>query len=307
MTNEIRETRSGGSLVPFVRNALYWTGTDWYDCPSDGVGINPVNSKAPFNTIYCKTYLEDRHNDAVLTLAGRRMSDVVNDIRRYGSRDYAFDYGNWGPNPALQTQLANSFFPAGSTMTYRGVVRKATPVAISTAATSRVRVAPADTSAAFDTWPFAATLAEMIAKYPGDLLGGPLNGATAIFVQGFDLPVAPAGFTTRVEIRVAFDANGNKARFWQNNRSATTGFTTNYVKLLDTTYSVETLGDAKVLKFAALPDGFERDFAFARMYAEKNGGVWYAYKDPVGADPVYSIRLNGTAFDALRAALGIPR
>ncbi|HMC15351.1 MAG TPA: hypothetical protein VKI18_06965, partial [Albitalea sp.] len=306
IANEVRRIKSGGNAVAFARNALYWTGTEWYDCPSDGVGINIVDSKAPFDSTYCKSYLDERVSEVTLTLAGRRMSDVVNDIRRYGSKDFNFDYGNWGPNPGAHPELAASFFPAGATMGYRTSLRKATPIAISTAATSRVRVAPADASVPFDTWPFATSMDNFIAKYPGDLLAGPLNGSTAFWVHGYTLPAAPSpAYTTQIEIRVAFDANGNKARFWQNNRAVTTGFTTNYVKLLDTTYTVETLGGVKVLKFAALPDGFERDFLFARMFAEKDGSVWYAFKDTVPAGPVYSVRMNGSAFGALRTALGI--
>ena len=105
---------------------------------------------------------------------------------------------------------------------------------------------------------------------------------------------------------MAFDANGNKARFTQNNRFVSNGFSTNYITLLDTTYTVETLGGVKVLKFAAMPAGFEDRFRFQRMFAERAGAVWYAFKDTVPAEPDWTIRLNGGATTALRAALGIP-
>ena len=305
LANEVRETKTAGVLGAFQRNRLYWTGSDWYDCPSDGVGINRVSSKAPNASEYCKGYLDERAENTTLTLDGRRMSDVVNDIRAYGSKDGTFDYGGWGPNPSVHTQLAGSFFPAGATMEYRGTLRKATPIAIATAAGDQVRVAPANSNVPFDSWPFAASLDEFIAKYPGDLLGGTLNGAVAFWVHGYDLPTAPAGYTTRVEIRVAFDASGQKARFYQNNRAASTNGTTNYVKLLDTTYTVETLGGLRVLKFAALPAGFEDDFGYQRMFAERAGGVWYAFKDAVPAEATWSIRLNREAAVALGGALGM--
>jgi trimeric autotransporter adhesin len=310
-TNEVRELKSAGVVQPFVRNQLYRTGTEWYDCPSDGIRINPVNSVAPFDSLFCKSYLFERGTDVTLTLDGRRMSDVVNDIRAYGSKDGTFDFRNWGPNPAVHTVLATSTFPVGSTMNYRGLITKNTPIGIATnPATDKLRVPPAaNTAAPFNTWPFAANLEDFIAKYPGDYQGAALNGSMAAFVWRRFLPVAPAGFTTEMQIRVAFDAVGTKARFYENNINATTGGTTNYVKLLDTTYTIETVGGKRVLRFAAMPAGYEDEFKFQRMFAEHvdpNGlAVWYAFKDSVPALPVWGIRLNGPAFAALRAALGL--
>ena len=95
---------------------------------------------------------------------------------------------------------------------------------------------------------------------------------------------------------------GSKARFTQNNRLVSNGFSTNYSTLLDTRYTVETRGDVKL---AAMPAGFEDRFHVQRLFAERNWGVWYAYKDTVPAEPSWTIRLNGSATTALRAALGI--
>jgi trimeric autotransporter adhesin len=306
LANEVRETKTNGVLQPYVRNRLYWTGSEWFNCGDAGLGINRINSKAPFDSSYCKSYNDDRFSNASVTLDGRRMSDVVRDIRRYGSKDGTFDYRNWGPDPNVHTALANAFFPAGSRMEYRGNTEKAKPVSIATAAGDQVRVPPADASVPFNAWPFAESLDEFIGKYAGDVNGGPLNGATAFFVYSYNLP-APAApeYSNNVQIRVAFDAAGQKARFYRNYRFASNGFTTAYERLLDTTYTIETIGGLKVMKFAAMPAGFETEFRFKRLFAERNGGVWYAFQDYVSPTPVFSIRLNGPAAQALTAALGI--
>ncbi len=305
--SEVRSIKNNGVATPFARNQLMWTGSDWYDCPSSGENIIVARAVAPFDSSYCKTYLDERHSLVTLTLDGRRLSDVVNDIRAYGSKDGAFDYGGWGPSTSAHPALAQAFFPAGSTMEYRGNLRKATPTIMGTGDGNKVRVAPAfNTTASFDTWPYASTLDEFIAKYPGDLKGGPLNGNVAFWVHGITLAAAPsAQFNRTLEWRVAFDADGQKARFYTNNRAASTNFTTNYVKVLDTTYSTETLGGHKMLKFAAMPDGFERDHFFQRLFAERDGAVWYAWKDSVPTTPLYSIRLNGAAAQALAETLNI--
>ena len=306
VANEVRQHVFGGEPQSLARLSVYWTGTEWYACPDDGVGVILANSKAPFNSIYCKSYLDDRLSSTELTLAGRLMSDVVNDIRAYGGTDPATSHSRWGPTPSAHPQLANTRFPAGATMEYRGQLSRATPITVQSVLTNRVRVAPADASVPFHTWPYAATLDEFLAKYPGDLTGGSLNGSTAIYVHDFNLAAAPSAlYTNRAEIRVAFDTSGQKARFYQNHRLVSNGFTTNHVKLLDTTYKIETLGGVRVLSFAAMPDNFESSYYFQRLFAEREGSVWYAHKDSILGTPQWSVRLNSAASVALRKALGL--
>ena len=305
--DEQRKTVTAGIDQPFVRNRSYWTGTEWYDCPSAGSQVITVASQPPNRSIYCKSYVDERVGSLVLTLGGRLMNEVVNDIRAYGSTDSGTAYSGWGPLPSAHPQLAGTRFPEGATMEYRGNQQTATPVSIATAATDQVRVAPSATStAAFNTWAFASGLDQMIAMVPGSLAGTAINANSTLFVWSYTATPSDAAYTDRVEIRVAFDANGNKARFTQNNRLVSNGFSTNYSTLLDTSYTVETLGGVKLLKFAAMPAGFEDRFRFQRMFAERNGGVWFAFKDSVPTETNWTIRLNGSASTALRTALGIP-
>ncbi len=317
VANEKRDQVSGGFVQTFARNQLMWTGSEWYDCPSDGVGVNLINSVAPFDGIYCKGYVDERAHRTTLTLAGRKMSDVINDIRAYGSKDGAFDYGNWGVSPSsgtvidaatgltVATALGSNVFPEGSTMEYRGSRRTATPINLFTDAGSQVRVAPADATVAFSTWPFATTLDEFVGKYPGDWQGAALNGANTMHVYQYFLDAAPsATMTTRVDYRVAFNPATGAARFYTANRLVAGDKPTNFVAVLDTTYTVAVTGGKKVLKFAAMPAGFVGRGFFERMYAEHNGSVWYAGKDHVPASELmWSIRINKPAYDALGVAL----
>ncbi len=306
--NERRRTVSAGVEQPFVRGRSYWTGTEWYDCPSDGINIGTTASAAPNRGVYCKTYTDERVGATTLTVGGRLMSDVVNDIRAYGSTDNGSTYANWGPRPSSFPVLATTRFPEGATLEYRGFVTTATPLAIATApANNQVRVAPSPTTTAgFNTWAFAASLDEMIARYPGNLNGGPLSGNTALFVHSYTATPPSALYTSTTEIRVTFDVVGNKARFTLNNRLVSNGNSSNYSNLFDTTYSIETVGGVRLLKFAAMPPGFEDNYRYTRLFAERNGGVWYAFKDSFTANPVWTVRLNKTATDALFLALGIP-
>lgn len=304
--NEQRRTLVNGVEQPFVRNRAYWTGSAWLDCADSGP-VNRVQAAAPFRSVYCGGFVDERIGSENLSLGGRLMSDVVNEIRGYGSTDGGSGYAGWGPRVASFPALSTTRFPAGAVMQYRGYQAKETPETLSTdAVNDRIRIAPGPTSTEpFASWPLAATLEQLIAGYPGSLKGTVVNGNTTLFVWSFTEAPSDPAYTNRVEIRVAFDTDGSKARFTRNNRLVSNGFSTNYVTLLDTTYSIETVGGVRLLKFAAMPEGFEVTHGFARRYAERNGAVWQAWKNRVNPDPDWSIRLNGTASQALRTALGI--
>lgn len=304
--NERYMIRSAGQAVPFQRNALYWTGTDWYACPDHGTGILVARNVAPFESLFCGTYADERVSDTTLTLGGRNMADVVRDIRWYGSRDGNFDHAGWGPNPDVHTSLASRTFPEGSTMTYRANLRTATPLAMFLGAANVVRLPVPN--AAFATWPVATTLEAMITAYGGDYRGSaPLDSTiSTLFVGSRSAPVAPgAGYTTLIEMRVAFDTASQTARFYRNYRSSTNNAVTASTRVLETGFRIQPMGTARVLVFDALPEGFEADFGYVRHFAEWGGAVLYAAKDSVPTTPMYSVRLNGTAADALLQALNV--
>lgn len=307
VVNETRRQVVAGADVPFVRNRTYWTGSAWLPCADSGPVLT-AQAAAPFRSVLCQGYADERVAEQIIHLGGRLMSDVVNEMRSYNSTDAGnFSWGNWGLPPGRVPALASTRFPAGATLSVRGGRSVAVPEAIATAAADRLRIAPGPTSTApFDSWPLATSLDQVVANYPGSLAGTVVNGNTTLFVWSFTEAPADPAHTNRVEIRVAFDANGNKARFTRNNRLVSNGFSTNYQTLLDTTYTVEQVGDVRLLKFAAMPAGFETSHLFSRRYAERGGLVWYAFKDavPVGQQN-WTLRLNGTAWDALRTVVGI--
>lgn len=311
---EQQEFFSGGTRVPWQRNALYWTGTTWYDCPADPNGN--LIEVGTFNDVtrtsdYCQSFKDRDRTRSVVTLDGRSVQDVLREIRWYPTRDASFNYAGFGPNPDTTPALVGAVFPAGATMSYFSGTRDTTAMTLGTPDTSRLRVAPAaDTTAAFDTWPLATTLENVVEKYPGNFypitaFGGVLTGNITQFVFAYDLPAPPAPeYTTRIEIRVAFDAVGQKARFWRVNRLASNNNSTNYVPLLDTTYTIETVGDARVMRFAAMPDEVTEGMSADRIYVERGGVVRYGTREAAGLRR-HSLRLNSIAAGTLAQLLGI--
>ena len=82
-----------------------------------------------------------------------------------------------------------------------------------------------------------------------------------------------------------------------------TGVTRDYVALLDNTYTVETLGDSKALRFAALPSEVDSAITFKRSFIERGGLVVYGSKDKLRN--AYRQYLNTEAWAALKTQLGI--
>lgn len=297
--------RSGGQAQAFERNQLYWTGSAWYACPSDGHGVSKTRQTAPFDSVFCDTYVDQVVGTTTLTLDGRNMADVVRDIRAYGSKDGSFDYAGWGPNPDVHTQLARHAFPAGSSMSYRSSQSRSTPLAIATGAGNVVRLPLANRP--FGSWPAAETLEDMLAAYPGDMRGS--DGATAgntLFVGSRTADVAPGpDYTTQIELRVGFDPATQKAVFHRSYRLRADNSLAATTRVLETGYRIEQVGEARILSFDALPEGFEQDHGYARHYAQWGGAVLYAFKNAVPATPTHTIRLNGTAAAALFQVLGV--
>lgn len=297
--------RSGGRDQAFERNQLYWTGSTWYACPSDGRGVSKTRQVAPFDSVFCGTYVDQIIGTTTLTLDGRSMAEVVRDIRAFGSRDGSFDYAGWGPNPDVHTQLAGHAFPAGSTMSYRSNQARVTPLAITLGAANVVRLPQPNQP--FNAWPAAPTLEDMVLAYAGDMRGS--AGATpgnTVFVGSRTADVAPGpDYGTLIELRVGFDPAAQKAVFYRSYRLRADNSIAATTRALETGYRIDSVGDARILSFDALPEGFEQDHGYVRHYAQWGGAVLCAFKSAVPATPNHSIRLNGTAASALFQVLGV--
>lgn len=298
-----RKFVSGGVERPFGSSASYWTGSEWFDCPSAGT-ITTTQAAAPNRSVTCKVFVSEQVSGTTLGLGGRLMRDVVNDVRAYGSDSL---YASWAANPALFPQLASTAFPAGATLHYH--VARATAVPSLTIGTTddanHVRVAPSpylgeDAS----TWALAKTVEEVVAKHPGGLASGAVAVNNTLWV-GYTATVGPdAAHPNQAEVRLALDANGNKARFFYTDNSLGVAVR-NVTIALDSSYSIETVNGVRVLKIAATPTSLVSGGS-EMLFAERSDGVWRANAGVLPAQPLtWSIRLNSIASTALRTALGL--
>jgi trimeric autotransporter adhesin len=303
------DVRVNSSPFPYVRNLSYFdeASSSWYACPSDGfeaIVYKDATATAPGESSFCRTY-RDSSRRSVESIAGQTISAVVSRIRASGLDGYS----TWAGTPTLMVSQAD-VFPVGSELRYHVNTRLATPITQQLG--DKVRVFKNSNATAFEQWPFAATLDEMIQYYSGDYTTAfvvPGNGGGAStdgMGQYADGSYQVAGMQSLKNYRVAFqrvdDTSGN-ARIYQCRRNATPNTNTNCAvdsaTLLNTTYTIETMGDARVLKFANLPGELLALRKNSRVYVERGGAVFYGFKDILSTDT--TVRMNQTAWNALRA------
>lgn len=302
--NEIRRQKAGGNPRAYQRDASYYdeVTAKWYECPSDGYMAVKINADAAGNqvSLFCHTFASTmRRTDE--SIAGLTMRSVIERIRGSGIGDYA----TWGPAPSVVA--AEAVFPAGATLRYQLDTQTANPDAHSLS--NKVRILPAGagptTPVAYNTWPFAATLEQFISSNYGTFSGSIITGNNSD-----QIGVVPDNTVTAVDrqkkayYRVAFEstsATGGNARYYKCRRDTSGGqeggATVDCEVLSNSTYSIETKADSRVLRLAGIPADAVAITGSSRIYVERSGAVFYGQKNLL--QTTTSIRLNKAAWDAL--------
>ncbi len=319
----------GEGLNNWARNQVVWTGTEWFDCPTDMVHeYTPWDAKGVSSSLYCKAY-KGSSKRAARDITGMKMADVVVEIRAYPLIDTEGSFKAWGPDPAVHADKLGGMFPAGSVLYYYTGTDTAQPDRYNTTLNNDLYVpyssAVANGSKAecdkvsssnfaqFQTT--AKTLEELIAATPGKpcvyqtnvSTGEPNEWWSQSTINIGDVPdafVSSSGnFKSGVkDLRVSF-ATGNVANYWLCLRRSNDNSVRNCSAAGSGSYSIETLGNARVLRLAGEPR-VAGTLSFVRTMVERDGKVWYGSRGRLTTSR--QLRINGTASDALFAALGMP-
>jgi hypothetical protein len=340
---EYRESKSdaSGNLVwlewgeganNWLRNQIYWTGTEWFDCPTNFVHEGtPWNARGESESLYCKSFSSKAKRSA-RDVAGLKLIDLVKEIRAYPLADTAGKFSAWGPDPSDATVIAalgTKTFPADSKLFYQTDTQLVNPDVYGTTAGDVAQVGSADlangvaaacaantpaTAASMQSQ--AATLEAVIERAPGLPCVNPANASTGPTNEGWGSTTVSIGnITTSTpfevpgtvyknnvkRIRAAFGADkavtyySCLARISDNSARNCTAIGTG-------TYSIDVQGDARVLRLAGAPAA-AASFAYNRIFVERAGKVYYGQRDKLAVSN--SLRLNLPAADALGSALGI--
>lgn len=315
-----------GTAPAFTRSDAWFNGTAWAVCPTDFENFTtPRDAQGRNESLYCGTHRSTGVR-TVRDIAGLRMADLVAEIRAYPMTSTQGAYPQWGPRPEL---LGTASFPAGSKLYYQVSTSLASPDGYNTLASNVVRAFTAEIAAGGTATPACssvtaanaaslqsevATLEQLVAGFPGqacvytpNATTGPRsewwgNGSLSIGTVPGTAPVT-AYYRSDRGIRLAF-AGGNQVTYLNCALRATDASPRNCDVAGTGSYSIETVGDARVLRLARVPADATR-LTYSRLFVERGGKVYYGYRDKLRTD--HALRLNGEAMDALLAQLGLSR
>lgn len=324
---EVRERQTNGFLEEWgmgannwTRPQIYWTGSQWFDCPTTYVHEStPVNAAGESESLYCNA-VQSRSKRSNVDISGRSMIDVVREIRAYPGADAAGGaFSAWGPNPDLpeiQSALGAAVFPAGSVLSRRTVTDVGGAIYYNRTPPARIPSLEQPDNPNFATWR-NATLDEFIGWNKGNFANDVEvhgNNSHVLLNRDYTDANGAAGYKRYM---VAFQPGTSNARFFQcegdmltrrqNPPSNSTLFVdgkSTCASILETTYRIETLGGRRVLSFTSEPAQLSEFGAQAyRLFIERQGVTFTGFRDKPQISKQQ--RLNGPAAEALLGQLGL--
>ena len=324
----------GEGLNNYPRNQIYWTGTEWFDCPTEFVNeATPWDAKGVADSLYCKAF-KSSNKRSERDITGLKLADVVAEIRAFPLYDSEGKYPAWGPDPVLHAAKLAGTFPAGSKLyTYAGI-ETASPDRygntlnndLYTAYNAAVVAGGNGSSGAecgkvtnsnFAQYQIATTTLEQLVAAntgkpcsfnlptnSGETVNEWWSGVTVNIADVVD-PYANATGFYKVgikDLRVSF-ATGNVANYWLCLRRASDNSGRNCKAAGTGAYTIETLGDARVLRLSGQP-AIAATLNFNRTFIQRGGAVWYGAKNKL--QTTSQLRLNLPASQALFDAMGLP-
>lgn len=319
---------------PDRQSDVHWNGSAWVNCglAQDSKG-SPRDAQGRSTYNYCDGFETGTSSRSAFDVAGKTMLEVYNQIRSAGYTNITIQNAT--------TVLGGTTFPAGSQVLYYSGMPTGTAVSYIPKTNQHVRIHKTDAAAAGDTTacenltgPFtsytieAGTLEQLVSRTPGipcsfgegtatgsggvTLTSGTPNEywglATVSVGQVGNAPLTGSAsnstsyYTTNQLLRVGF-GTGNAANYYNCRQRAWDGSPRNCSLAGTGTYSIEALGDARVMTFQDMPPQFS-SLGYDRVFVERGGNVHYGFKSRPTATK--HARLNEGAGNALLQQLGVP-
>lgn len=327
---------NGGSYAR--RGDLHWNGSAWVACrlgDRNTVSVRDAAGRATYN--YCDGLEKGRSSRSAVDLAGQGIAGVfTGKIRNYPGASGGVAYADWGPRD--MAAFGTATFPTGAKLHYQTNTVTETAIAYDAQASAVVTAFDAAVAAGGDvranaslacagtlTATAVTTLEDLVARNTGkpcvfaksttgsDMSLDPnewWSNSTASLGVLASAATKPAGtgnwYSTELRLRVAFTGGGSTATTYYSCLSrATNGSARNCSPLGTGSYSIKTLGDARVMTLSGLP-ALMHKAGYNRVFVERAGKVYYGYQNPAGASTAL-LRLNLEAANAVLAALpGMP-
>ena len=287
---EQRAAMTGGAAVTnpaALYRSVYLTPAGWKRCTGDTPHLSTLGN--PNRSVYCDNSVTVSYS-VYADVAGQSMARVIQDLQAKP----AFNTINNGvSNAALLTAVGAATFPAGAQLRQRTTLNLSQPLYI---ANSNTDARPQKE---------AATLAALIAAKPASQV----NLATA--AGTLTLGVSTSQLRS---LRVAFTGTNSPTdgtvQFYDCDLNAAQTVASNCVATNTGTYHIDTVNGVRVMRFDghAYTAASNRNSFYAELRSPTSGDyVFFARqaKPALVLSDSEIIRLNGTAWTALRAQLGL--
>ena len=323
----------GEGLNNWARNQVVWTGSEWFNCPSEHVNeATGWDAKGRSESLYCKA-TRTSNVRTVRDISGMKMADVVNEIRAYPLKDTAGDFAAWGPDPVVHAARLAGTFPVGSQLHHYTGTDTALPDSYNTTTADVVffynaAVAGGNGADCNRVGTVSALQFQDDADLTLEKLTARLTGTPCVYnarstpagnvpnewwgqstlglgdvSTGYSDTSGSAYFRGGVQSLRASFTSDNGVKYWLCLRRASDGSPRNCEAAGTGSYSIETRGDARVLRFAN-PPARAASLKYARIMVERDGQIWYGARNK--PTTTQQIRPNLQATQALFAALDIP-
>jgi len=330
----------GAGSDPWRQADLHWTGSAWANCAlnlENTSGVRDAQGNSTYN--YCDNYETGKTNRATFDIAGKTMAAVYAQVRtaRYTNLTIAdasllgtatFPAGSsllYQAGTSLTTAMA--YYPGSSNLVTQ---YSAAVSAGGVASTQTAGVGCNSTEFKNTNGTNSSTLEGMIGamtgtpcvfgqgsfKYPtstspaitspdtvDEAWGNSTVGIGTLGTAPVGTGTAPGFYSGNTKLRVAFKGTGsNPVTYYACKERFNNGGTRNCTVIGTGSYTIASLGDARVLTFNNAPTQAS-PLTFTRVFVERGGLVYAGYQNkPVVSN---SARLNATAATALLAQLGL--
>jgi len=323
------------------RNAdLHWNGTAWTACPINFENTNSVRDAAGNSTYnYCDGLETGKSNRATIDISGRSMASVYAEMRAAGYLNLTInDPSVLGA--ATFPSGSKAYYQAGTALTeaiayYPGasdpagisnvVTQYSAAVSAGGVASSQAAGVACNSTETNGLGTNTTTLEQMIALASGTpcvypqaplVIGGVTYqsdasnewwGNSTLSIGTVVLPgsaATPGYYTNATRLRIAFKGAGaNAVTFYACKERSVNPSTRNCTAIGTGTYTIQTLGDARVMTLSNAPVQ-AASLNYNRVFVERGGVIYLGYQSKLGV--VNSARLNLAAANALLTQLGIP-
>lgn len=326
----------GSGIDPWRGADLHWNGSAWANCPINFENISSVRDAQGNSTYnYCDGLETGRSNRAIFDVDGRAMSDVYAQIRAAGYTDLtladpaALGAAVFPSGSKVYYQVgtplteAIAYYPGGGNFVYQysaqvtaggdaaaqpagtgcNAPETATNAAIVTSTFEALVAAMTGTPCVYGQGTFVYGGVTYASDVPNEWWG---NSTVSVGILG-SAPVgsgaAPGYYTGNTLLRIAFKGSGtNPVTYYACKQRFNTGSVRNCTAIGTGSYTIATLGDARVLTLSN-PPVQAAPLTYNRVFVERGGRIYFGYQ----GKPIVNntARLNTVAADAFLAQLGI--